>query len=92
MLTVVDQTIWLNFRDRSNPGIDCCGLSYKVKKNVPWLILAPRAVACDSLHLRASVHLWHVSAFLCNRKFRASAKKHPRLTSNRRCFLSDILF
>ena len=24
---VVDQTIWLNFRDRSNPGIDCCGLS-----------------------------------------------------------------
>ena len=32
-------------------------------------ILAPRAVACDSLHLRASAHLWHVSAFLCNREF-----------------------
>ena len=40
-----------------------------MKKNVPWHILAPRAVACDSLHLRASAHLWHVSAFLCNRKF-----------------------
>ena len=39
------------------------------KKNVPWHILAPRAVACDSLHLRASAHLWHVSAFLCNREF-----------------------
>ena len=45
------------------------GLSYKVKKNVPWHILAPRAVACDNLHLRASAHLWHVSAFLCNREF-----------------------
>ena len=40
-----------------------------LKKNVPWHILAPRAVACDSLHLRASAHLWHVSAFLCNREF-----------------------
>ena len=45
------------------------GLSYKAKKNVPWHILAPRAVACDNLHLRASAHLWHVSAFLCNREF-----------------------
>ena len=40
-----------------------------MKKNVPWHILAPRAVACDNLHLRASAHLWHVSAFLCNREF-----------------------
>ena len=40
-----------------------------MKKNVPWHILAPRAVACDSLHLRASAHLWHVSAFLCTREF-----------------------
>ena len=40
-----------------------------LKKNVPWHILAPRAVACDNLHLRASAHLWHVSAFLCNREF-----------------------
>ena len=40
-----------------------------IKKNVPWHILAPRAVACDNLHLRASAHLWHVSAFLCNREF-----------------------
>ena len=39
------------------------GLSYKVKKNGPWHILAPRAVACDNLHLRASAHHWHVSAF-----------------------------
>ena len=30
---------------------------------------APRAVTCDNLHLRASAHLWHVSAFLCNREF-----------------------
>ena len=40
-----------------------------IKKNGPWHILAPRAVACDSLHLRTSAHLWHVSAFLCNREF-----------------------
>ena len=39
------------------------------KKKVPWHILAPRAVACDSLHLRASAHYWHVSAFLCNGEF-----------------------
>ena len=36
---------------------------------MPWHILAPRAVTCDNLHLRASAHLWHVSAFLCNREF-----------------------
>ena len=40
-----------------------------LKKDVPWHILAPRAVTCDNLHLRASAHLWHVSAFLCNREF-----------------------
>ena len=34
-----------------------------IKKNGPWHILAPRAVACDNLHLRASAHHWHVSAF-----------------------------
>ena len=39
------------------------------KKNVPWHILAPSAVACDNLHLRTSAHLRHVSAFLCNREF-----------------------
>ena len=32
-------------------------------KNVPWHILAPRAVACDSLHLRVSAHLWNSSEF-----------------------------
>ena len=40
-----------------------------IKKNGPWHILAPRAVACDNLHLRASAHLWHVNAFLRNREF-----------------------
>ena len=37
--------------------------------NMPWHILAPSAVACDNLHFRASAHLRHVSAFLCNREF-----------------------
>ena len=32
-------------------------------KNVPWHILAPRAVACDNLHLRVSAHLWNSSEF-----------------------------
>ena len=39
------------------------------QKNVPWRIRASRAVACDNLHLRASAHHWHVSAFLRNREF-----------------------
>ena len=30
---------------------------------MPWHIFAPRAVACDNLHLRASAHHWHMSAF-----------------------------
>ena len=50
--------------------LPCSMDSCLIKKSVPWHILAPRAVACNSLHLRASAHLWHVSAFLCNRKFR----------------------
>ena len=40
-----------------------------MKKNVPWHILAPSAVACDMFLLRASAHHWHVSAFFCNREF-----------------------
>ena len=32
------------------------GLSYYIKKNVPWHILAPSAVACDMFLLRASAH------------------------------------
>ena len=40
-----------------------------LNKNVPWHILAPSAVACDNLHLRASAHLQARSAFLFNRKF-----------------------
>ena len=38
-------------------------------------------VACDNLHLRTSAHHWHVSAFLCNRKFLEIpyyTKKHPQ--------------
>ena len=34
-----------------------------IKKNVPWHILAPSAVACDNLHLRASAHHWHIVPF-----------------------------
>ena len=37
--------------------------TYCSKKNVPWHILAPSAVACDMFLLRASAHHWHVSAF-----------------------------
>ena len=51
-----------------SPATDRLFWRHVKKKNVPWHILAPRAVACDSLHLRASAHLWHVSAFSCNRK------------------------
>ena len=52
-----------------------------LKKNVLWHILAPSAVACDNLHLRASAHLRRVSAFLCNREFLGISyyikKAHP---------------
>ena len=41
----------------------------QTRKNVLWHILAPSAVACAKLHLRASAHHTHVSAFLCNREF-----------------------
>jgi|GEM_PF-6965418 len=53
-----------------------------MKKNVPWHILAPSAVACDKLHLRASAHHWHVSAFLCNRGFQGISyyTKSPGMT------------
>ena len=40
-----------------------------IEKNVPRHLLASRAVTCDKLHLRASAHFGHVSAFLCNREF-----------------------
>ena len=52
-----------------SPATDRLFWRHVKKKNVPWHILAPRAVACNSLHLRASAHLWHVSAFFCNREF-----------------------
>ena len=50
-------------------GPDRFYVHYYTQKNVPWHIPAPRAVACDNLHPRASAHLWRVSAFLCNRDF-----------------------
>ena len=34
-----------------------------IKKNVPWHILAPSAVACDKLPHRASAHRWQVVPF-----------------------------
>ena len=52
-------------------------------KNIPWHILTLSAVACDMFLLRASAHHWHVSAFLCNRKFLGI----PYYTKNRRTFL-----
>ena len=39
------------------------------RTNVYWHIRASRAVACDNLHLRASTYHWHISFFLCDRKF-----------------------
>ena len=40
---------------------------------------------CDNLHLRASAHLWHVSAFLCTREFFGISWyiKSPILNENR---------
>ena len=35
-----------------------------LRKNVPRHILAPSAVACDILHLRASAHLRHAVLFI----------------------------
>ena len=40
-------------------------LSYCIRKNVPWHILAPSAVACDIILLHASVH--PLGAFLFHR-------------------------
>ena len=40
-------------------------LSYCIRKNVPWHILAPSAVACDIFLLRASAH--PAERFLCHR-------------------------
>ena len=56
-------------------------VNMNVKKNVPWHILAPSAVACDMFLLRASAHHWHVSAFLCNREFQGISYYTKRLPS-----------
>ena len=48
--------------------------TYCSKKNVPWHILAPSAVACDMFLLRASAH--PAERFLCHRtKFPMTSKK-----------------
>ena len=43
-------------------------------------------VACDNLHLRASAHHWHVSAFLCNRKF-LGIPYYTKKAPSKGCFL-----
>ena len=63
----------------SNDTSPYVGIS--MKKNVPWHILAPSAVACDMFLLRASAHHWHVSAFLCNREFQGISYYTKRLPS-----------
>ena len=71
-----------------SPATDRLFWRHVKKKNVPWHILAPRAVACDSLHLRASAHLWHVSAFSCNRKFRGISCYMKKAPSHEDAFIS----
>ena len=44
----------------SSPGT----FSIAIRKNVSQHILAPSAVACDILHLRASAHLRHAVPFI----------------------------
>ena len=48
----------------------------------------PRAVVCGNLHLRASAHLWHVSAFSCNRKFRGISCYMKKAPSHEDAFIS----
>ena len=55
--------------------------------NIPKHIRAPRAVACDIFLLRVSAHHWHVSAFLCNRKFLGI----PYYTKKEACPKADLL-
>ena len=50
--------------------------SYRVKKNVPWHILAPAAVACDIYLIRRSAHPRR--AFLLYRKAISCKKKQCR--------------
>ena len=64
----------------------------QTRKNVLWHILAPSAVACDNLHLRASAHHRRVSAFLCNREFLGISyyiKKLPQLMRQPRNYVSS---
>ena len=55
--------------------------------NIPKHIRAPRAVACDIFLLHVSAHHWHVSAFLCNRKFLGI----PYYTKKEACRKADLL-
>ena len=60
--------------------------SCKTKKNVPWHILVPSAVACDMFSLRASAHHWHVSAFFVIGNF----KEFP-ITKKRQLRINNCL-
>ena len=55
--------------------------------NIPKHFRAPRAGACDIFLLRVSAHHWHVSAFLCNRKFLGI----PYYTKKEACPKADLL-
>ena len=56
---------------------------------------APRAVACDNLHLRASAHHWHMSAFCVienSSEFPITQKRQQTLQSAYRYPLPFIYF
>ena len=77
-----------------SPSEAFSGFFSLVQKNVPRHILAPSAVACDNLHLRASVHLRHTVPFF-NRKFHRNFLFKKSGTSSRKCrtlFFRQLIF
>lgn len=60
----IQELLWDLFSTNLLPTVLIVQISLvKIIKNAPWRILVPRAVACDNLHLRASMYYCHVSAF-----------------------------
>ena len=60
----IQELLWDLFSTNLLPTVLIIQISLvKIIKNAPWRILVPRAVACDNLHLRASMYHSHVSAF-----------------------------
>ena len=52
----IQELLWDLFSTNLLPTVLIIQISLvKIIKNAPWRILVPRAVACDNLHLRASV-------------------------------------